>query len=456
MKTNILLIMSDQQRPDTIGCYGNIFCDTPNTDRLGREGVIYKNAFTVWPLCTPARATMWTGVYPHSSRIVDVVYGVDDVIADSEHPVTVFQTVQAAGYETAYFGKWHLGSRQPEGIEIWKAFNSGGGHWVDGKQAFQGGTYMPEIQTADMIDYLQKRPKDARPFFAVQSYYPPHDPYTAPEEYMNRYRGKGIPFPGYYACVTALDAYIGRVLTALKEAGNLDNTLIIFTSDHGEHFNFRYLFGHANKATGHEEAIRIPLIVRVPGNGGHSLILDDPVGLQDIVPTILDYAGCEIPDDLHGMSLRPSLEDKPERQCRDCFYIQNTADHRSEEAWSRIMMDEVYRADTRAGPSPTGEWVRQRALWTEDWKLVTSEDGKHLLYDLRIDPEENYNLYGVPKRDIYSQYLHFEDHTPIFLDLVLRLRNEAAAIDDDLGIELADQAMSEGRALADKITETSA
>ena len=438
-KPNILFIMSDQQRPDSLGCYGNCFVNSPNIDGLASSGAVFDNAFTVFPLCTPARATIWTGLYPHVNKITDCGFGVDDCFAWGDHPTTVFAHLKAAGYRIGYFGKWHLGSAQPDGVDTWSAFNSGGGHWVDGYQSFQNGTYLPDVQTAEMIEHIDAFNNDDGPFFMVQSYYPPHEPYTTEKRYMDMYRGKGIFRPGYYAAVTALDDCVGRILAALDRNDHTRDTLIIYTSDHGEHFNYR---AKLNKTSGHDDSIRIPMMMSWQGHIDAGTRSDEPVGLQDIVPTLLDLADMPAPGLSHGESLMPSAFNQG-RVKRTHFYVQNVEDFRTIDDWYLLTNDQVYLPSSLNYRSDTGEWDRQRALWTPEFKLVLSEEGRHLLYDLVADPEEELNLYGAPKFDYYNQYQHFADPTENCVRLTQLLRSEAVALDDSFGVSLADRVLGE-------------
>ena len=378
---NILLIMSDQQRPDSIACYGNCFVDTPNVDALAARGVRFVDAFTPFPLCTPARAALWTGMMPTFHGITDCVYGIDDAFYASPRPGTVIDWMSAAGYETAYFGKWHLGGAQPATADHWDAFNSGGGHWVDGYQNSQNGEYVPYRQTDSMISYLESRADATRPLFAVQAYYPPHEPYTAPAAWMARYRNKGIFRPGYYAGVSAVDECLGHIVQCLERTGMADNTVIIYTSAHGEHFNYR---AKLNKTTGHDESIRIPLIIAGAGATRIDAQVSGAVGLEDISPTILDLAGVAAPHEFHGQSLVPQLR-TDETHGKDQYLVQNVEDFRTYPRWEELMRG-VYLPDARSYRSPDHEWDRQRALWTHTHKLILSEHGNHALFDLRADP----------------------------------------------------------------------
>ena len=288
--------MSDQQRTDSLACYGNVFVHSPNIDRLASEGVRFLDGFSPYPLCTPARAALWTGTYPHLHGIMDCVYGIADAFESSPVPTTVFDRLSKAGYLVGYFGKWHLGERRPASMDHWDATDSAEGHWVTGRD------YIPEAQTRRMNEFLQRLRGEKRPFFLVQSYRPPHEPYTAPERDMCLYRGKGIFRPGYYASVTALDRCVGDILKTLEQIGARGNTLVIYTSDHGESMGRRGLWG---KFTLYEESAAVPLILAGPDVPvGQST--SDPVTLVDCHPTILEAVGVEAESgdaDLPGRSL---------------------------------------------------------------------------------------------------------------------------------------------------------
>ena len=179
---NIILIVSDQQRADSIACYGNVFVDTPNLDRLASDGVRFNHFFSTFPVCTPARATMWTGVFAHTHRVIHNRYGIDDVYEyEGNVERTIFETLQERGVTTAYFGKWHLGEKNSGRFDVWQGFNSHGGHWHGGLGS--GDQYKPEWETDRSIEFLKSELAQEKPFVMVQGYYPPHNPYTAPERF---------------------------------------------------------------------------------------------------------------------------------------------------------------------------------------------------------------------------------------------------------------------------------
>ncbi len=406
-RPNIVLVCTDQQRMDSLACYGNRFVSSPGTDAMAAAGMAFDRAFTPWPVCTPARGTMWTGVYPHAHGVIDNVYGVDNAFAtQATFKQTVFERLQAGGYLTAHFGKWHLGEAHPPFFDVWEeSFNSRQGHWIDGKL---DGEYRPDRCTDAAIAFLERQADGDKPFAAVISYYPPHDPYSAPKRFYEPYRGKGVPFAGYYAAVSALDEDLARIRAALEATGLKDNTVVIYYSDHGDTFWYRREGEH--KFVCFDDAIRIPFLVEGPGIAAGSRSVA-PVGLQDLTPTMLDFAGLPVPDTLHGRSIRPILSGATPADWRDDYYVE-TITHISK--------------------------IEQRSVRTERWKLIASASGAHELYDLEADPEEELDVFVTPRPDGgFERFKHYPDHAPVIAELAGRLRRNAEAIGDTRGVELA-------------------
>ncbi|SMC39805.1 sulfatase [Primorskyibacter flagellatus] len=410
---NIVVIFSDQHRADAMGCAGSAFVQTPNLDRLAAEGVRFQNAYTPWPVCTPARATMWTGVYPHAHQIIDNVYGIDNAFQSvGAVKRTVFDQLQDAGYLTAHFGKWHLGEGHPPFFDIWEeSFNSRVGHWVGGRL---DGQYRPTLQTDACIGFLrdQAQADSDQPFVMVQSYYPPHDPFTAPARFYEPYRHKGVPFAGYYAAVTALDHEIGRILATLESTGLRENTVVLYYSDHGETFRYRAEGEHKFVCT--DDSIRIPMLISWPGTIAAGAVRSDLVGLQDLTPTLLDFAGAPPLDQCHGHSLKPLLDGIPAPDWRRGFYVQNIT-HVSA--------------------------LHQRAWLSEGWKLIASDDGNHELYNRHADPEEELNLFITPRSDPgFDRYTHYPSYRPVIETMLRDAREFAQRIDDAEGFAILEMA----------------
>lgn len=404
---NIVVIITDQQRMDSLACNGNVFVQSPHIDKLSNDGINFDCAMTPFPVCTPARGTMWTGVLPHVHGLMFNRYDVDNVYDyESGEKATLFEPLRAAGYTAAYFGKWHLGEKNAGRFDVWSGFNSRGGHWEEGRQQFQDGKYKPETQTEEMIDFFESDLAKQKPFIAVQSYYPPHQPFSAPTEFFDYYRGKGIPFPGYYAAVSALDSYVGRITASLADQGLADETLVIFMSDHGETFDQDPVNPH--KFVCLDTSIRIPFILSGAGINAAGKRISAPIGLEDLAPTILEAAGLPVPAHMQGRSLFDLINGASD--WRDSYYIQSAK-------------NKVY--------------TLQRALRTDRWKLILSGDENHELYDLHQDPEEVLNIFGAPYADIHDRYLNYEDTSPIILELSRKLHDQAVLIGDHAGVDLS-------------------
>jgi len=156
-----------------------------------------------------------------------------------------------------------MGEMNPGVFDIWEGFNSLGSQWVDG---IKDGIYKPDVQTDNCINYLQQFSKQDRPFIMIQSYYPPHHPFTAPKEIVEEYRKKGILFPGYYAAVNRIDYNVGRIMKALEETGLKESTLVIYTSDHGDFVGHHGMVEkNAIGQNVYEDILNVPLIIKYPG-----------------------------------------------------------------------------------------------------------------------------------------------------------------------------------------------
>jgi choline-sulfatase len=401
-RPNFVLVMTDQQRMDTLACYGNVFTETPRTAEMAAAGMRFDTALTPWPVCTPARGSLWTGTYPTTHGLIDNLYGVENAFAThAAVKETVFDRLKAAGWRTAHFGKWHLGEAQPPFFDHWEeSFNSRLGHWVEGRL---DGEYRPDRATAAAIRYIEAA-DSAEPFALVLSFYPPHDPYSAPRRFYEPYRGRGVPFAGYYAAVSALDHNLGLVRAALARRGLAENTVVAYFSDHGDTFWYRREGEH--KFVCHDDAIRVPLLIEGPGIAPGSAC-DVPVGLQDLAPTLLDLAGLDPSPVMQGRSLAPLLRRVCPADWRTGFYVQNV---------------------THISAIP------QRAWRTERWKLIVSADGRHELYDLAADPEEELDIFLTPRPDGgFERFRHYPDHAREIDALGAAMAAEAAALGDAEG-----------------------
>ena len=333
--TNVLVFFTDQQRFDTTGVHGNPHGLTPHFDRMAREGVHVERSFTCQPVCAPSRASLQTGRYPTAIGCFR-----NGIPLPVDEP-TLAHRFAAAGYETAYMGKWHLADddvagpvrpAQRGGYERWLTSNlleftsdayettlydeRGEPHDLPG--------YRADALTDAAISYLRE-PRD-RPFFLFLSYLEPHhqnsrDDYPAPHGYAERYPDPWLPgdlaaldgntrehLAGYYGMVRRVDECLGRLRGALEELGLTDDTVVLYTSDHGCHFKTR---NDEYKRSCHDASIRVPTALTGPGFATGQPV-PRLVSHLDLPPTLLDAAGIAVPPEMDGRSLLPALHGDPD------------------------------------------------------------------------------------------------------------------------------------------------
>jgi arylsulfatase len=446
---NILWICTDQQRFDTLGCYGNPYVNTPHIDALAAQGTLFTHAFAQSPVCTPSRISFLTGRYPRTTRCRQ---NGQSVPADE---MLVTRLFADAGYYTGLSGKLHIAACHPSVcFATEKRINDGYHefhwshhpgpdwptneyiHWLREKGVrYQtppstGSRYvqvgMPEeyhqttwcVQKAiNFIDACGVA-KQRRPWLFSVNLFDPHHAFDPPQEHLDRYLNMldeiplpvyrpgeldnkpvwqgidhqraygghgGFPFDkmtetdhryvraAYWAMCDLIDSQVGRLLDALEKSGQRDNTLIIFTSDHGE-----MLGDHGIYLKGpyfYDCAVRVPLIISWPGRIAAGLTVDALVELVDIAPTLLEYAGLPKYEGMQGQSLAPLLNpDAPAITHRDSVYC------------------EFYAANFRYDPPAHTTMLR-----TERYKLTVAH-GQNCgeLYDLERDPQEYINLWDHP------------------------------------------------------------
>lgn len=420
---NILLILPDQMRASAMGCDGNLEVKTPHIDRLAAEGMRFKRTYANVPVCCPARAILMTGTYPHVNGMM-----ANDLRLREEH-VTLAEILREAGYRTGFIGKWHLdgGPRDPgfvppgprrQGFEFWAAYECHHKHFQpdyfrDTPERIVVDKFEPEASCDFAVEFLQSQPKN-RPFFLTVQMGPPHDPYGAPEEYMKLYdAGKLTPDPSwqagsesrpvpkaglrrgplanrfvpvggkeeiaaYYAAITAIDDQVGRLLATLKATGADENTIILFTSDHGDMLGNH---GLRRKRKPHHESARVPGIIRWPGRVPAGKVVDTLFSHIDIPPTLLALAGHEVPKLMQGADL------------------------------SRVALGQ-----TTEGPeavllqifvpfSPDGIARPWRGLITRDHTYARYEDAPWVLFDDAADPHQMKNLAQDPAAAAWREKL---------------------------------------------------
>ena len=473
-KPNILLFMSDQQRLDTVSAYGlNPVCRTPRIDELAASGVRFDSAFTPTAICSPSRASVYTGLYPHKHGVTANGLTLREGVRGINH------YLDEAGYRSGYAGKWHVDQKKgPSQLGfVGKDFLG---------YAFPGGGVLPGLQFGakpigdnPYVDYLKERGFDPpptvsrrfvgtnpsnqgqemfalhdgpvesciehfvaeetirvmdelaggdEPFFIWANFWGPHSPSLVPEPYFSMYDPADIPeHPGYretfankpyrqqlierlwglgdygwkgfqeigaryFGHCTLIDDMVGHVLDHLAALGLADDTIVIFTTDHGDCMGAHRLIEKGEFM--YDEIYRIPLIVSHPACENPGTTCDEFAYLHEIMPTILDAAGCEGPDDLDGQSLLPAALGQEYANGRE----------------------EIYAVFERHFTVVNQRMVRTR---THQFTFNSGDQGE--LYDLVKDPCQLENVYGRPE---------YED---VRRDLMERMDRHMRELGDPLG-----------------------
>lgn len=369
-KPNIVFVFADQLRSQELSCYGGVNIQTPNLDRLANEGLRMTNAVSTYPICTPFRGMLITGLYPLHSGI-----------SNNDHPLnpelpSFAKAIKQQGYHTAYIGKWHLSGLGRE-TYIPREYRLGYDHWQalecthdyfnspyfdnDSTEPSVWKGFDAEAQTRAAQDYIKARDPE-KPFFLTLSWGPPHDPYTAPQKYLDRVDPKALvlrenvneheiadelqtnprfvipanyikshgrirnkvndelwvraSYAKYLAATLALDDYLGDLIQTLEEEGILDNTIVVFTSDHGDHLGSHQFY---DKCTPFEETISIPFLLRYPKAVKANTVSDALLSPIDMFPTIFGMADLNH-SDVDGIDLSKVIANEEEDQ-RDAILL---------------------------------------------------------------------------------------------------------------------------------------
>lgn len=424
---NVVLVLCDDIRWDALGCAGHPHLRTPNIDRLAKEGVYFENMFCTTSLCSPSRATILSGLYAHS-------HGVTNNFTEYPTDLASFPvSLQKAGYKTAYYGKWHMGEKNDEPRPGFDTFvtHRGQGKYFDTEFNFNGQGrrvvkgYYTTVVTDMSIDWIRKHKSSDgdTPFMLMLGQKAPHSFYFPEPKYEHEFDDVEVNYPqsafhlqdkpawmtkrlttwhgiygpifdwrkqfpndkasgvvdfarmvrAYWGTILSVDDSMGRITEALRELGELDNTVIIFMGDNGllegEH-------GMVDKRTMHEASIRVPLIVRYPGltSPDHPKRIRQQVLTTDIAPTIIELAGAEPLENIHGKSFKKLVTEGDPDWRTGWFYHYN------------------YEKQFPYTPNVRG-------IRTDRWKYIryphgdgTADRHKAELYDLDSDPKEQNNL----------------------------------------------------------------
>jgi arylsulfatase A-like enzyme len=404
---NVIWLFGDQHRAQALGCAGDPNVHTPEIDRLASEGLSLQGV-SGCPLCCPYRGSLLTSRYPH------------EAVPGHEHPLpdgmpTLAEPFNDAGYHTAWLGKWHVnGDKERDGrnafayvprdrrggFQLWLGYENNNSQWDaflhghdeagDEVEHYRLPGYETDALVDLLLDYLARRAQDGQPFFVACSVQPPHDPYVAPAEWMQRHTPGRIRYrpnvpridavrqqasrelAGYYAMIENLDANLGRIRDALWKLDLIEQTHLIFFSDHGDMHGSH---GQFKKTSPWEEAMRVPMIFggTNPRYGGHTGQRDLLINHVDLAPTSLGLCGIDPPDWMRGFDYSGArLKDR------------DMPGEPPESAFLQLV------APTGHGHSIDRPW---RGVVTRDgWKYACLEHQPWLLFDLSTDPYEQRNL----------------------------------------------------------------
>lgn len=359
---NLVFVCADQLRRMSCGFAGDKRARTPSIDRFAAEGVDFRQAVSCYPVCAAYRASFLTGKYPSSTGMV-----INELRMSPNHE-TIAHVLNAAGYQTDYIGKWHLWANDTKHSDMRNQFVPPGphrlgfdGYWAaynfnhqyykayyfeDSPERIEVDGYEPDVQTDLAIDRIERCLDGDKPYALFLNYGTPHDPWSidnVPPEYAALFDEADFPLPDnyadgsaeywnpsmdrewwmrnikphlprmqriYYAMTANLDWNFGRLLAAIDKSGQAENTMVVFTSDHGEMFGAH---GRVAKLTFYEEAASVPLVIRWPGKAP-AQVSDALINTPDLMPTLLGLMGLSIPKAVEGLDLshcvlgNPTLE----------------------------------------------------------------------------------------------------------------------------------------------------
>ncbi len=399
-RPNVVIVFADQLRAQALGSAGNPVVHTPRLDELANEGVRFTRSVCTQPVCTPSRAALLTGRFPHNTTVERN----GDLLPTEAR--TIAEVLGDEGYATGFIGKWHLngGTRSfrgrknsPEargfvplgdsrqGFDFWAAKETGhvycrARYFMDTPETIEVERYAPEVETDLAIDFIQRNRE--QPFCLVMAWGPPHDPYVPPAEWDTYTPGQIEPRPNvpnrlrgwtrkatarYYGLVSSLDHQMGRLLDALDAAGLAEDTIVVFTSDHGDMLGSH---GHELKQKPWRESLEVPLLLRFGRDVPGGTPLDVPVSTVDVTPTVLGLCGVEGPADMDGVDLSPLLRGEGGEE-PDSVFVMNS------------------------GKGRNGLGAEWRGVVTKQHAYFQTRRGGWLLYDHDADPYELTNLLEV-------------------------------------------------------------
>ena len=420
-KPNIVYVLVDQWRAQATGYNGdpNLIGKTPNLDKIANEGINFKNAVSTMAVCTPYRAALLTGQYPTTTGMF-----LNDLHLPEES-YTMAEMYKESGYNTAYIGKWHLDGmgrheytprERRQGFDYWKALECSHDYknlyYYEGddptRKVWEG--YGPFAETADAISYIGDHANDKEPFLLFLAVGAPHFPYgSTPDEFQHSFKEEDIILPenvtdehrkkatkdatGYYAHILGLDKSIGNLQRAIEDAGIEENTIFVFTSDHGEMLG-SHGWRSYQKQVSWAEAVRVPFLIKYPAAYKNKKIeVEAPIGTPDILPTLLSMSGVPIPDSIEGESMMDAIDNNEVGKDKAALVMQ-------------------------LAPF-AGDYQEYRGIYTSRYTYVKLLDGPTRLFDNEADPLQMNNL------------VNKTEHAELQEKLELKLQAELEKIGDE-------------------------
>lgn len=425
-RPNILFIMTDDHAAHAISAYGSKLIQTPNIDRLAKEGMRFENCFVTNSICTPSRAAILTGKYAHLNGVPVFNH------IDNTQPL-LSKYMQQAGYYTGMIGKWHLGGNAPQrpdegkpaGFDYWNILPGQGAYFdpvmIENGQRKKYPGYTTDVITDLSLEFMQKRPQD-KPFFLMYHHKAPHRNWQPDEKHRKQFENFVVPIPAtfdddykgksdasrqatmhidvdlndndlkmkppaglsgaalkkwkyqrymrdYLACVAAVDDNIGRVLDWLDKSGLAQNTIVIYTSDQGFFLGEHNFF---DKRFMYEESLRMPFLIRWPGKIKAGSVSKGMILNVDFAPLMLDAAGAKVPADMQGRSFLPLLTGRVSKDWRTSMYYR------------------YYHPGHHNVAAHYGVRTQRHKL------IFFNKLNQWELYDLQKDPREMNNVYSDP------------------------------------------------------------
>jgi arylsulfatase A-like enzyme len=432
-RTNVLFVLADQWRHHAFAHAGDPNVRTPNFDKLAAQGARFQRCYATNPVCTPNRSCIITGRFPHQTGMIH-----NNIMLPPENPC-IAASFAAAGYATHYIGKWHMdGEAKPgfvppgwrrRGFQTFEGFNrghyypTGANYFTNEGKVLRPDVYEPQYQTDLAIQFMTRQKAAGKPFFCYLSWGPPHMPYRPPAEW-NKYAPEKLQWrpnvpdrekalaptrnalAGYYGLCESLDYQLGRLMKSLEESGLAKDTLLVFSSDHGDMHGSH---GLHYKSKPEDESLHIPLFMRLPGRIAEGQRPGMPISSVDLMPTVLSLCGVSVPKTVAGKDKSAAVLGGTTEH--DSVYSMGAMEaNRAVPSQNSPRVPMKKNAAKRAAAaddeeqSGTTEW---RCMVTATHKLIVRhENANNGIFDVERDPYELNNLWAKPEAaDLQTQLL---------------------------------------------------